>query len=480
MAGQDPQRDDYPPLESARRRLHLREVRSESGEYDGIGVELEAARIRAGADVADIAQKLRISPAYLDAIEKGRFDELPGHVYVFGFLKSYARFLNLDEDIVIERFRAETTGPRHEKRLAFPSAMDRGRMPTGRLLMGGALLAVLAYASWFVFTSDERSTAERVAPIPDRLVSAPSSAEARSAASEPVIPSVPVPRVDVAPVAPAVVLVDQAEVAPEVADAQAIDPAEPNTVASVAAVVLETDIASGGSEPAEDVVGETLIETAALPPALNAAPSRQDVPLPATVEEVAPEPALAVAVIRAARRADEVEIRQLADASSSPIAANLPPPAVATSDANTAADAVAPVADAPQVALQSADTSPPPLATPVDDAGSLSDGGYVPRVFGAGNENARVVLIAESDSWVQVRATSGELLLTRVLRSGDRYLVPDRPGLVLMTGNVGALRVTVDGKPIAPLGPLGVIGRDIPLDADRLSSGQVSVDAETD
>ena len=154
MASQDPQRDDYPPTESSRRRLHLREVRSDTGDYDGIGVELRAARTRVGVDIAHIAQKLRISPAYLEAIEKGQFDALPGHVYVIGFLKSYARFLDLDESIVVDRFRAETTGPRRESRLAFPSAMDRGRMPTGRLLLGGVLLAVLAYAGWFVFTSE--------------------------------------------------------------------------------------------------------------------------------------------------------------------------------------------------------------------------------------------------------------------------------------------------------------------------------------
>ncbi len=475
MAGRDPQRDDYPPVGSARGRLHLREVRSESGEYDGIGVELGAARIRAGAEVADIAQKLRISPAYLVAIEKGRFDDLPGHAYVFGFLKSYARFLNLDEDIVVERFRAETTGPRRETRLAFPSAMDRGRMPTGRLLMGGALLAVLAYASWFVFTSDERSTAERVAPIPERLVSAQGSAETRTAASEPVVPSGPVPRVDVAAVASAVVVADPTEVAPAVSEAQAVDPVGANPAASAAPVAPAIEVPQAAPEPAEPALGETPIETAALRPALDAEPPRLDTPPPTAtaVEESVAPPAPVAARTRAA---DDVDIRQLVDASSSPIAADLPPPIVATSNTDIAAPSPA----APQAALQSADTSPPPLATPVDQAGSLSDGSYVPRVFGAGNENARVVLIAESDSWVQVRATSGELLLTRVLRSGDRYLVPDRPGLVLMTGNLGALRVTVDGNPIAPLGYLGVIGRDIPLDADRLARGQVSVDAESD
>ena len=90
-----------------------------------------------GAEISDIAQKLRIGQAYLEAIEEGRFDRLPGHVYGFGFLKTYARFLELDEDIVVDRFKTETTGQQHEARLEFPSAMDRGRLPSGRLLFGG-------------------------------------------------------------------------------------------------------------------------------------------------------------------------------------------------------------------------------------------------------------------------------------------------------------------------------------------------------
>ena len=56
------------------RRLHLHDV--EGGEadeaYDGIGVDLRAARVRAGKEIADIARVLRIGKAHLDAIEEGR------------------------------------------------------------------------------------------------------------------------------------------------------------------------------------------------------------------------------------------------------------------------------------------------------------------------------------------------------------------------------------------------------------------------
>ena len=505
MASQEPRRDDVEQSETARRRLHLREVRSDHTGYDGIGVEMRAARIRIGAELSDIAQKLRISQAYLEAIEEGRFDELPGHVYVFGFLKTYARFLELDEEIAVERFKTETTGPRRETRLAFPSAMDRGRLPTGRLLLGGLLVAVLAYAGWFVFTSDERSTADRVAPIPERFapavateetaVAAPAAAATSSGAvvpSDPPSESAPTAvlaspidaesAADVTAVEPSVLVPAAAEVPTPAADVVAVveSPAAETAATENTIPVPDTPRVSIVSEaPAPPTAEDVAIETA--PAAAVTEPESQAV---AEAETVRTEDGAA----GPASSSNSVEIRQLADASTAPIAVEEATARSAVIDEGSTAETVEvttpAVASASEesveVAARSEENMPPPLAATDDSATAPSAGGYVPRVFGAGNEDARIVLVAESESWVQVRATSGELLLTRVLRPGDRYLVPDRPGLVMMTGNLGALRVIVDGEVAPGLGPLGVIGRDIPLDADRLRTGQVSADFDAE
>lgn len=505
MASQEPQRDDVAPSETARRRLHLREVRSDHTGYDGIGVEMRAARIRAGAELSDIAQKLRISQAYLEAIEEGRFDELPGHVYVFGFLKTYARFLELDEDIVVDRFKTETTGPQRDMRLAFPSAMDRGRLPTGRLLLGGLLIAVLAYAGWFVFTSDERSTADRVAPIPERLAPAVATEETAATSSVAIAPTPVVvpPSEPAGESAPSAVLAPpvEAESAPDAAAAEPSDfvpvaPVVPATDVDVVvvpesptSVTVATEIESPASDaPLASVVGETPVPSTAEAGAIETAPVTVVTELEsrAVIEADVTRPADVMA--RPDSTPNAAEIRQLTDASTAPIAVGEPDVQTSATDdgSNPGTEEVStpPVANrsegSVEVAARSEENTPPPLAASDDSSTASSAGGYVPRVFGAGNEDARIVLVAESESWVQVRATSGELLLTRVLRPGDRYLVPDRPGLVMMTGNLGALRVIVDGEVAPGLGPLGVIGRDIPLDADRLLAGRVSADFDAE
>ncbi|MFB0992571.1 MAG: DUF4115 domain-containing protein, partial [Rhodospirillales bacterium] len=85
---------------------------------------------------------------------------------------------------------------------------------------------------------------------------------------------------------------------------------------------------------------------------------------------------------------------------------------------------------------------------------------------------SRITINAKSNSWIQVRDdNSNTMLVTRLLTTGDQYVVPDQPGLVLLTGNAGALEVIVDGDPVPSIGGAGVVRRGVLLDVDRLKAG---------
>ena len=92
-------------------------------------------------------------------------------------------------------------------------------------------------------------------------------------------------------------------------------------------------------------------------------------------------------------------------------------------------------------------------------------------IYGAENRDARIVLRAIFDSYVLVRDEKDGLLMTKVLRSGDEYRVPNRDGLSMLTGNAGGLRIEVDGRRVPSVGPVGAIVRNVALDPDRLRSG---------
>ena len=63
-------------------------------------------RIRKSSDTSleVVAAKTKINISYLIAIEEGRFNNLPGEVFVKGFLRSYARCLGIGEADVINRY----------------------------------------------------------------------------------------------------------------------------------------------------------------------------------------------------------------------------------------------------------------------------------------------------------------------------------------------------------------------------------------
>lgn len=141
-----------------------------------------------------------------------------------------------------------------------------------------------------------------------------------------------------------------------------------------------------------------------------------------------------------------------------------PPPVVVA----PAAPAPAPqIAAVPPVAAPVA-PAPAPAAT-VTGSAPVSEPG-TPRVFGEASEG-RIVIRATGDSWTQVRDANGNVVFSRILRAGEAYNVPDRPGLTMSTGNAGALDVRVDGQGAPSLGRSGMVERGIALDPEKLASG---------
>jgi cytoskeleton protein RodZ len=90
------------------------------------------------------------------------------------------------------------------------------------------------------------------------------------------------------------------------------------------------------------------------------------------------------------------------------------------------------------------------------------------QTFGTADDS-RVLLRARTDSWIQVRERNGgTVLFNRVLRPGETYRVPLRPGLLLTTGNAGGLEVVLDGDALPTLGQQGAVRRDLPLEPELL------------
>jgi hypothetical protein len=61
-----------------------------------VGASLKATRISRGYSLESVCQHTRISRKFLEALEDGRFDDLPAPVYLRSFLAGYCEYLELD------------------------------------------------------------------------------------------------------------------------------------------------------------------------------------------------------------------------------------------------------------------------------------------------------------------------------------------------------------------------------------------------
>jgi cytoskeleton protein RodZ len=76
---------------------------------------------------------------------------------------------------------------------------------------------------------------------------------------------------------------------------------------------------------------------------------------------------------------------------------------------------------------------------------------------------SRIGIRAADSVWLEIRDARNKPILSRILKAGDSYDVPDQPGLRLDTGDAGALEFVVDGQGVAPLGVKGDVLRNVTL-----------------
>lgn len=159
------------------------------------------------------------------------------------------------------------------------------------------------------------------------------------------------------------------------------------------------------------------------------------------------------------------------------VAVSRPAPAPVSTPA--AAPAAAPPEPVPERAETPAAPALPPLAVPAPaaepPATSLAalppaSEPAIPRQYGE-TPDARIVIKATGDSWVQVRERGGNIIFSRILRAGESFSAPNQPGQLLATGSAGVLDIYVDGKKAPALGRPGFIKRDVVLDPERLLAG---------
>ncbi|KAA2211512.1 helix-turn-helix domain-containing protein [Teichococcus oryzae] len=172
-------------------------VQMQSAEAVRVGDELRQARLALGIGLDDLSGNLKINRRYLEALEEGRWRDLPGAAYGAGFIRSYAQVVGMDASDAVRRFR-EVAGQQGKGRdLVFPEPVpDRG-VPTGALVLLGALVALGGYAAWYSWSGSAGRSVDQVAALTPELE------DAAREAGQPPLPATRPPVFQAAPPTPA-------------------------------------------------------------------------------------------------------------------------------------------------------------------------------------------------------------------------------------------------------------------------------------
>jgi len=85
------------------------------------GARLSEARQAQGLATGDVARRLKLSVGQVEALEAGRYHDLPGPIFVRGFIRNYAKLVKLDPDELLQAAAD-----------SLPQAAARPEMPPSR------------------------------------------------------------------------------------------------------------------------------------------------------------------------------------------------------------------------------------------------------------------------------------------------------------------------------------------------------------
>jgi len=388
-----------------------------------LGETLYAARSAREETLEDVARVLRIRPAILQALENGDIAALPSGAVIKGFVRTYTKYLGLDDDQAVRLFEEEAGSHAGRSTLSFPEAVEPARLPGAGTVIIGGLIVIFAVISWVAYVNRDALGIDRVSELPDRLMKLISGDQDDTAApAEPVSPEPNAPPGDSSR-----------------ATGGSVEPATPRSSG--------TAILSG-----RDSRTASMAEVDVVRPLAPVSQSN----LPARPTPTGPVILAVLPPLTGDTMASEAE-EQVRQTLSSAVDETLLPP---TSDSASS--------PAPETTADGGVPIPEETALPetgVENWRFAGDG----QIFGDVDGAPRVIVRALGDSWVQVRNVSGQTVFSRIMRKGDTYRVPPAPGLTMIAGSVGDLEFWVDGAALSPLGDSGLVRRDIPLDAERLT-----------
>ena len=135
-------------------------------DYKKVGEILAETRKSKNISLDEAADKTKIRKVFLIAIEESNYSELPESVYACGFVRSYAKMLDLDYVTLSENFKVESASgivSSSMKTVLEPEDEMESSLPDKKTVAAVLFIIALAYAGWTFF---EKTKEKKIEPPP--------------------------------------------------------------------------------------------------------------------------------------------------------------------------------------------------------------------------------------------------------------------------------------------------------------------------
>ncbi len=125
---------------------------NQKGSKIALGKELAKIRLEKKLTIKEIAREIRIEPSIIKKIEKNDFESIGAPVFIKGYLRQYASFIEMDADEVLERYNQlnykEDTSP-----IVNNSVQQLSKfIVTPKIIIFSILSIAISMILWFLFS----------------------------------------------------------------------------------------------------------------------------------------------------------------------------------------------------------------------------------------------------------------------------------------------------------------------------------------
>jgi cytoskeletal protein RodZ len=154
---------------------------------ESVGELLKHEREAQGKTLEDVARATKLTMLILEALEADHFSVLPAPVYVKGHLRTYARFLGMNEEAIVDKYLRFTQQLEYEELDEWDAVeleLHEEKQRTGRRWVWIAVVVtVVAAAICWYSVSERRGTSE---PETSNSISTSADADTSAVVVEPV------------------------------------------------------------------------------------------------------------------------------------------------------------------------------------------------------------------------------------------------------------------------------------------------------